>query len=268
LNTSLDTALEYARRGWAVFPCRPGSKEPATAHGFNDASTDQARIERIWSRHPDMNVAIATGGTGPDVLDVDVAHGKPGYDSLSDAVRAGLVTTPMGLVLTPSGGLHLYYQGDAQRNGSLPDHGLDLRGEGGYVLAPPSQVKDTPYLTISAWKSEPVPVDFGRIRQHFEPERQSVWAADRAGPRTARHLARWVAGQREGNRNQATFWAACRAAELGDSEALAAIAEAAVSTGLPRRSVDKTIASAVRTVLHPPAAVPLRPRSNRQLEAE
>lgn len=266
MNAPLEAALNYARRGWAVFPCRPGSKEPATAHGFHDATTDQQRIERIWRQRPDLNVAVATGGTGPDVLDVDLAHGKPGYDSLSDAVRAGLVTTPMGLVLTPSGGLHLYYQGDAQRNGSLPHHGLDLRGEGGYVLAPPSQVNGASYLVVAAWKPEPVPIDFGRIRQHFQPERETIRAEDRSGPRSARHLAGWVAGQREGNRNQATFWAACRAAELGDSEALSAIAEAAVSTGLPRRSVDKTIASAVRTVLHQPADVTLS--TNRQLEAE
>jgi Bifunctional DNA primase/polymerase, N-terminal len=267
VNAPLDAAIEYARRGWPVFPCRRGSKEPATAHGFNDATTELGRIERIWSRRPDLNVAVATGGTGPDVLDVDVAHGKPGYESLSAVVQAGLVTTPMGLVVTPSGGLHLYYAGDAQRNGSLPNHGLDLRGEGGYVLAPPSQVDGNRYLVVAAWKPEPVSLDFGRIRQHFRPERQSVWSAHRAGARTARHLAGWVAGQQEGNRNQATFWAACRAAELCDSDALAAIADAAVSTGLPRRSVDKTIASAVRTVLHQPATVPRPADSNRQLEA-
>jgi hypothetical protein len=62
------------------------------------------------------------------------------------------------------------------------------------------------------------------------------------------HLAEWVAGQKPGNRNQATFWAACRAAEAGDSDALTAIADAAASTGLERPAVDKTIASAVRTV--------------------
>ena len=55
------------------------------------------------------------------------------------------------------------------------------------------------------------------------------------------------AGQQPGNRNQATFWAACRAAEVGDMHALAAIADAAVSTGLDQRAVEKTIASAVRT---------------------
>jgi hypothetical protein len=65
----------------------------------------------------------------------------------------------------------------------------------------------------------------------------------------AGHLATWVAGQKPGNRNRATFRAASRAAEAGDSEALAAIADAAVRSGLTRDAVDKTIESAVRTAV-------------------
>ncbi len=76
MSESLELAMRYARRGWAVFPYRPGSKEPATVHGVHDAGTDAGRIERFWRRRPDMNVAVATGGNGPDVLDVDVAQGN------------------------------------------------------------------------------------------------------------------------------------------------------------------------------------------------
>ena len=91
MNANLDAALRYARRGWPVFPCKAGaSKEPATAHGFHDATTDSRRIEHFWTRKPDMNVALATGGNGPDVLDVDVAHGRHGYQSLNEAIRAEL----------------------------------------------------------------------------------------------------------------------------------------------------------------------------------
>jgi hypothetical protein len=248
MNTSVDWALRYARRGWAVFPCRTGSKEPATAHGVHDATTEAGRIERIWRRRPDLNVAVATGGRGPDVLDVDVAHGKPGLASLQAASRAGLVASPMGTVATPSGGLHLYFRGDSQRNGGLHEHGLDFRGEGGYVLVPPSQVDGRPYLVVAPWRAEPVSIDFGRLRHYLQPRQmQPQWSpTTREDP--SGQLAAWVARQPEGNRNQATFWAACRAAEAGDTRALDAIADAAVGTGLTRRAVEKTIASAVRTV--------------------
>ena len=86
----LGTAVRYARRGWPVFPCKPGSKVPATKHWFRDATTDLAQIERLWGCWP--NIAIPTGGDGPDVLDVDVARGRRGCQSLHTAIRAGLVS--------------------------------------------------------------------------------------------------------------------------------------------------------------------------------
>ena len=73
-DPTLRQALAYARRGWPVFPCRPGQKVPATRHGFRDATTDPEQITGWFGRDPDRNVAIATGAPGPDVLDVDV-HG-------------------------------------------------------------------------------------------------------------------------------------------------------------------------------------------------
>jgi Bifunctional DNA primase/polymerase, N-terminal len=260
VSANLDAALRFARRGWPVFPCKPGSKEPATSHGFHDASTDTRRVEHFWSRRPGMNVAVATGGSGPDVLDVDVAHGRLGYQSLNVAIRAGLVPSPMGSIRTPSGGIHLFYCGDSQRNGSLAHDGLDFRGQGGYVVTAPSRVDGRPYVVVSAWNPVPVTIDFGRIRDQFAPQPEQAPGKPRSAQQSAGHLAAWVAGQHPGNRNQATFWAACRAAELGDSDALAAIADAAVSTGLDMRAVDKTIASAVRTV----GIKELRPQAERE----
>ena len=61
----LNAALRYARANWPVFPCIPGEKVPVTAHGFLDATTDPDKITWCWSRHPDRNVAIATGQPGP-----------------------------------------------------------------------------------------------------------------------------------------------------------------------------------------------------------
>ena len=59
-RTFAGQALAYARHGWPVFPCQPDSKEPATRHGFLDATTDPDRIRRWWDRQPAANVAIAT----------------------------------------------------------------------------------------------------------------------------------------------------------------------------------------------------------------
>ena len=74
-DLTLREALAYARRGWPVFPCQPGQKIPATAHGFRDATTDPDQITGWFTRHPDRNLAIATGAPGPDVLDPVFAHG-------------------------------------------------------------------------------------------------------------------------------------------------------------------------------------------------
>ncbi|MGH3303219.1 MAG: bifunctional DNA primase/polymerase, partial [Streptosporangiaceae bacterium] len=91
-NRAVERALAHAERGWPVFPCRPGSKEPATRHGFRDATTDPAQIRAWWLRWPDANLAIATGAPGPDVLDVD-HHGQAchGYGALMRLKRADLL---------------------------------------------------------------------------------------------------------------------------------------------------------------------------------
>ena len=83
----LDAAVDYAKRGWAVFPCRPKGKEPLTKNGVKDASTDAKQIEQWWSRFPDANLAIATGPiSGVWVVDVDRDEAKDidGETSLTD----------------------------------------------------------------------------------------------------------------------------------------------------------------------------------------
>jgi hypothetical protein len=213
----------------------------------HDAETDPGVIGRWWGRHPDANIGIATGAPGPTVLDVDIAHGKPGHKSLNMAVRAGLVPPPMAAVRTPSGGSHLYYQGDDQRNASMARHGLDLRGRGGYVIAPPSAFGGRAYVVVSH-SGQPGSIDFAAIRRHLDPQAdRPVWQP-RLGEHPARHLANWVAQLTEGNRNAGLFWAACRACEAGDAVVLDALARAALSTGLDQAAISKTIASASRTV--------------------
>ena len=240
-------ALAYARAGWPVFPCRPGSKEPATRNGFHDASTDERQIREWWRRAPDRNVAIATGAPGPDVVDVDKYRDGSGFAAFNQLKRAGLVPDPLAVVRTPSGGFHAYYRGTEQRNGHLAAEHVDFRSQGGYVVAPPSRVGDRQYEVIKHQPGEAV-FDWDAARRELQPEpqRQPPRRPERDRDRPARvtHLADWVARQEEGNRNAGAFWAACRAVEAGDSEALDAIARAARAAGLDEREVCRTIRSA------------------------
>jgi hypothetical protein len=133
-------ALRYAARGWNVFPINAGEKTPATAHGLLDATTDPDTIRSWWKDMPDASVGIRCGSaSGLVVLDVDPAHG--GEDSLRD-LEAKHGPLPATLeAATGGGGLHLFFRhpGRPVRNsaGTL-GKGLDLRGDGGYVVAPPS----------------------------------------------------------------------------------------------------------------------------------
>ena len=155
----LDAALVYANRGWPVFPCHsPGSgpggcscgredcaspaKHPRVKAGLRAASLDEAQVRQWWGRWPDANVAIRTGAvSGLVVLDVDPDHG--GDASLIQLCRR-YGSLPEGrIVRTGSGGFHLYFAhpGTTVRNdtGRRLGTGLDVRADGGYVIAPPSR---------------------------------------------------------------------------------------------------------------------------------
>ena len=179
----LRQALMYAARGWPVFPCQAGQKSPATAHGHLDATTDPRQITAWFGRHPDWNLAIATGAPGPDVLDVD-DHGPAGngYAAFARLSRAGLVDGAMAYVRTPSGGLHAYFTGSAQRNGHLAAHHLDFRSRGGYVLAPPSRVGGKPYEVIRTVNAGGA-LDWAAVTALLEPQPAAPPAPARPGPR-------------------------------------------------------------------------------------
>lgn len=247
-NPALARALAYARQGWPVFPCRPGSKEPATRHGHLDATTDPAKIEAWWRSAPARNVAIATGAPGPDVLDIDIRPGGSGYPAWRRLQHAGLAAGGVALVRTPSGGLHAYFRGTTQSSGRIPGQYVDFKAAGGYVLAPPSQVGGSTYQLIGRPQGERPNLDWLAVTRLLAPQHDP---ALRAGARQAAadpgRLAAWVARLPEGSRHSGLFWAACRAAEASQPETLAALAAAARTAGLPDSEIRRTIVSAVRT---------------------
>lgn len=146
------SALWYAGRGVPVFRLQPGRKIPlARSHGLKDASTDPERIRAWWAELPAANIGLATGYAF-DAVDID---GLPGQLSRArhwcevegcldpscshEGTFAAIERDQLAKVLTPRpGGMHIYVPptGDGNKAGILP--GVDYRGLGGYVVAPPS----------------------------------------------------------------------------------------------------------------------------------
>jgi len=147
MDSSLETALRYAANGWAVFPCVQNAKVPMTGHGVKDASHDPAKIKSWWTRNPKANLAIACGMvSGIVVVDVDVKKKAKGRES-STLIR-GLLPRTM-TVTTPSGGWHLFYKTDSKIKGRLNFlPGIDVKSDGGYVVAPPSEIDGKKYAVV------------------------------------------------------------------------------------------------------------------------
>jgi Bifunctional DNA primase/polymerase, N-terminal len=136
---ALAATLAYAGRGWPVFPCR--GKRPHVKNGLHDAATDRLTVERWWTRiWPGANVAIRAGSeSGLLVLDVD---GEAGADALAALEREHAELGATVECLTGGGGRHLYFAhpgGELRNSAGRLAPGLDVRGDGGYVIAPPSR---------------------------------------------------------------------------------------------------------------------------------
>ena len=131
-DTLPEAALAYAQAGLAVIPLRPNRKEPCGSlvrHGIKEATADPERIEQWWRCAPSANIGIGTG-SGLVVIDVDPRNGGELDPTLPETLTAR----------TASGGWHLYYSVDGKvrttHSGMAP--GVDVKSDGGYVVAPPS----------------------------------------------------------------------------------------------------------------------------------
>lgn len=165
-NRLLKTALFYAKEyGWAVFPIREGTKNPRTPHGYKDAKKDPGAIRSWWTKHPNDGIGVATGSMSNLIVideDIDDEKGKNGYEEVRkwEAENGDLPETVTAI--TGRGGYHLYfhYEGSDIRNRTGILDGVDIRGEGGYVIAPPSP---HPNGTEYAWEYPPNEYPFAQL---------------------------------------------------------------------------------------------------------
>ncbi|WP_433616823.1 bifunctional DNA primase/polymerase [Dactylosporangium sp. CA-139114] len=278
----LRAALRYAAAGIAVMPlhtphqtegcsCRDGAecgspgKHPRLEHGVRDATTNPGLLRAWWRRWPDANVGLATG-TVLDVCDIDTNDGLRAVLDLLDVVR------PAGPLVRTGLGWHLWFTASALpcRVGMLP--GVDWRGHGGGVVAPPSlHVIGRRYTFQQPRTSAPLPECPPPLRRLVlpptpaptaiavdtitDPDRYTRAALDgelariRAAPRPViRHGQRIIAG----GRNNALHLAAFRLGQLADRGGLdeatiwARLTDAALDVGLTPAETRRTIASGWR----------------------
>ena len=168
-NHLLEAALSYAAKGWRVFPVfHPDEyvdehgkrgKTPRTPNGFNDGSTSEFQIKKWWNLWPRSNIGVCTGAAFV-VLDIDSAAAEAQLEALDYEV-------PESLQVRTGRGRHVYFKGDSSirnRTRLLGQPGVDIRGEGGYVVVPPSlhesgrvyefENDEVPMAEIPAWMRE------------------------------------------------------------------------------------------------------------------
>lgn len=167
-NELLEAALKYAKMGWAVFPCSPDTKKPLTPHGCKDAKKDLGAIRAWWQRYPNASIAVATGSMSNLIMideDLDEIEGKDGPHNMMLWERENGDLPETVVVITGRGGRHRYfkYYKDDIRNRAGIIKDVDVRGEGGYAILPPSR---HPNGTIYEWESSPDEIEIAEVDEN------------------------------------------------------------------------------------------------------
>ncbi|ANP56112.1 hypothetical protein J2Z21_003971 [Streptomyces griseochromogenes] len=277
---ALAHALSAAERGLAVIPLSrtklpalrsPHRDDPAPGpchgecgrfgHGVYDASTDPARIRELFAAAPWATGYGIACGLPPHHLigvDLDTKSGTDSSAALGELALRHLFTIPETVVvLTPSGGRHLWLTGPPDvvvpNSAGRLAPGIDIRGAGGYLVGPGSRTGHGAYATAPGTAHlAPAACPPALLRLLLPPPRATHRAPSPTGDH-GRGLVQFVLTAHEGQRNTRLFWAACRAYENGLGPALLTpLIEAALHTGLTEHEARATIASAARMTGHRP----------------
>ena len=283
----LSAALLYAEIGWKILPlytvaenrcdcargdsCSSPGKHPRTQRGVHDASSEEGQIRAWWAQWPESNVGIQTGEeSGVCVIDVDCA----GSQSLERFGPPVIDDCP--IVDTPSGGYHIYvaHPGYHVINdvGRHIGPGVDIRGDHGYVVAPPSNhiqgmyawrinhhIKDRAVQAVSDrfLPAKPAPVRPTVVRVTVDGDEQSPYI--RSAIRNECHrVIDAPLGQRNITLNTAAFALAqfVSGTHLRESTVMAALTDAAKVTGLDDTEIRKTLLSGMTAGKKEPRSIP------------
>ena len=158
-------ALYYAELGLAVFPLAYRNKVPAIEGGCKAATTEKSKIERWWNQNPRYNIGIATGNKSNGLvvidLDVDKNKGIDGYEVLRDWQNKHGELPETWQSITGRGGYHYFYKDTITHSNKVGLYeGVDIRGEGGYIVAPPSV---HPNGNTYEWEQEPKEYEIAQV---------------------------------------------------------------------------------------------------------
>ncbi len=197
-NPLAEAAHRYADLGFFTFPVTPGGKEPLVR--WRDQSTiDHDQIDRFWTDFPEANVGIDCGASDLVVVDID---DRMSIDGLSFELGYAIDRDETLIATTPRGGLHVYYQAagfDVRNSQSKLGPSIDVRGDGGFVLAYPSTTEKGTYAWQNATLPRPIPellVDLCHVPAHEPPTEEYVPAPELPAPSSSQE--RWVQSALQG----------------------------------------------------------------------
>jgi bifunctional DNA primase/polymerase-like protein len=240
-------ALKLAHKGIPIFPCGP-DKKPLTANGFKDATTNPDIIHGHgwWAHCPDALIGVPTGPRFV-VVDCDLQHEDAQAWLAENRHRLPLTRTHA----TRSGGKHLLFAPNEKVKcsaGKLGPH-VDTRGHGGYIVFWPAcgleilhrdVLAPVPEWIIEALNPKPRPITTSRICVNT-PTSASI-----------RGALGVLAGAKEGERNHALYWTACRMGEavrsgtISEAQALDLLTITGRQVGLSDHEIRATARSGFR----------------------
>lgn len=264
-----DAAAYYVGLGYKVLALAEGRKLPAIkgGHGFKDATDDADVIARLAKRFPRANIGIATGAaSGITVIDIDPRNG--GDATIAKLAAGGLVFPRCPEARTGNGGRHLFfaYHCQVKANKDRLGPGVDVKTDGGYVVAAPSVIAPSEqgsggdYRWVASPQDVPLPeLPYWLVLKvmpealpHFE---RSAFTTSTEAARSLEGMARRLAGAAIGERNDVLNWAAytagglIRQGKLGRELVTSRLTQAALAAGLELRAIRATIASGLRGAL-------------------